>query len=97
MANVRHPLFITAIIAVLLHIAALALRTSRNNEAADYLTLAGAALMVVCWVWAIFVVANTDTLEGSQKKFWLIAVIAIPFVGGILYLLLHSKRNTIVD
>jgi Mg2+ and Co2+ transporter CorA len=97
MANIRHPLFLTGILALLLHLAALALRTSRNNSVADILTIAGAGLMVVCWVWSIFAVANTGTLQGSQKKFWLIAVIAIPFVGGMLYQIMHSKRNTIVD
>ena len=48
-------------------------------------------------VWSIIEVEKTDTLQGSQKKFWLIAVIAVPFVGGMLYHLLHSKRYTIVD
>jgi len=97
MANIRHPLFLTGLVAVLLHLFALAMRSSRNSQVADFLTLAGATLMVVCWVWAVFEVAKTDTLEGSQKKFWLIAVIAIPFVGGMLYHMMHSKRNTIVD
>lgn len=69
MAYVRHLMFIHAVITVLLHIAALALRTSRNNEAADYLTIAGAAVMGICWIWAIFVVANANILQGSQKKF----------------------------
>lgn len=97
MANIRHPLFLTGLVALLLHLIALALRTSRNNAVADILTIAGAGLMVICWIWSIFVVSGTNTLQGSQKKFWLIAVIAIPFVGGMLYSIMHSKRNTIVD
>ena len=97
MANIRHPNFLLGIIAVMCHVIAIGLRANRNNSAGDVLTIIGAALMLISWVWAIFEVQNTDSLEGSQKKFWLIAVIAIPFVGGILYHLLHSKRNTIVD
>ncbi len=97
MANIRHPLFITGIASILLHIIAISLRTSANHETADIFAIAGFALMAVCWVWGIIEVASTDTLQGSQKKFWLIATIAIPFVGAMFYHMMHSRRNTIVD
>lgn len=97
MANIRHPNFILAVIAVLFHVVAIGLRANRENGTADVLTIIGIVLMFVSWVWSIVEVQKTDTLDGSQKKFWLIGVIAIPFVGGVLYHLLHSKRNTIVD
>ena len=97
MANIRHPNFILGVVAVLFHVIAIGLRANREHGTADVLTIIGAVLMFVSWVWSIFEVQKTDTLEGSQKKFWRIAVVAIPFVGGILYHLLHSKRNTIVD
>jgi Na+/proline symporter len=97
MANIRHPNFILGIIAILLHAVALALRTTANNEVADILSITASGLMVVSWVWSVIEVIKTDTLQGSQKKFWLIGVIAIPFAGGMLYHLMHSKRNTIVD
>ena len=97
MANIRHPNFLLGVVAVLFHVIAIGLRANRNNSAGDVLTIIGAVLMLISWVWSIFEVQNTDTLEGSQKKFWRIAVIAIPFVGGIFYHLLHSKRNTLVD
>jgi lipopolysaccharide export LptBFGC system permease protein LptF len=97
MANIRHPNFILGVVAVMFHVIAIGLRANREHNTANVLTIIGAALMLVSWVWSIFEVQKTDTLEGSQKKFWRIAVVAIPFVGGILYHLLHSKRNTIVD
>lgn len=97
MANLRHPNFLLGIVAVLFHVIAIGMRANRNNYTGDVLTIIGAGLMLISWIWAIFEVQKTDSLEGSQKKFWLIVVIAIPFVGGILYHLLHSKRNTIVD
>jgi hypothetical protein len=97
MANIRHPFVIVGIIAVLSHVVAIALYTNRSNQAAGILMVAGFVLMAICWIWAIILVAGTDTLQGSQKKFWLIAVIAIPFIGGMFYHLMHSKRNTIVD
>lgn len=97
MANIRHPNFILAIIAVLFHVIAIGMRANRHSEAGDILTIIGAVLMFVSWVWSIFEVQKTNSLEGSQKKFWRIAVVAIPFVGGVFYHLLHSKPNTIVD
>jgi hypothetical protein len=97
MANIRHPNFILGIIAVLLHVVAIGFRTSRNNEIGDILAIGGFGLMFVSWVWSIIEVIGTDTLAGSQKKFWLIGTIAIPFIGGMFYHMMHSKRNTIVD
>jgi predicted cobalt transporter CbtA len=97
MANIRHPLFLTGIIAILLHGISLPLRSTANHDAASYLMIAGFALMAICWVWGVVEVASTDTLQGSQRKFWLIATIAIPFVGAMFYHMMHSKRNTIVD
>ena len=97
MANIRHPLFMTGILSVILHIIGIALRTSSNHATADILTIAGFVLMGVCWVWGVVEVATTSTLQGSQRKFWLIATIAIPFIGAMFYHMMHSKRNTIVD
>lgn len=97
MANTRHPNFYLGIIAVLLHIVAIGFRTSRNNQIADILSIGGFALMLVSWVWSIIEVQTTSTLQGSQRKFWRIGVVAIPFIGGMLYHMMHSKRNTIVD
>ena len=97
MANTRHPNFILGIVAILIHGIAIALRTSSNHQMADILAIIGSVLMLISWVWAIVEVQKTDTLQGSQRKFWRIAVVAIPFAGGMLYHLMHSKRNTIVD
>lgn len=97
MANIRHPLFIVGIIALLLHVLAIAFYTARNHSGADICMIGGFALMAVCWVWGIIEVSTTTTLQGSQRKFWLIATIAIPFIGAMFYHMMHSKRNTIVD
>ena len=97
MANILQPRFIVGMVALLMHAISIGLRTGRYHDAAYYLMIGGWALMAICWIWSIIEVATTDTLLGSQKKFWLIAVIAIPFVGGMFYSIMHSKRNTIVD
>ena len=96
MANIRHPNFILAVVAVLIGAIAIGLYTAHNNEVAQILMIIAMVMGVIHWIWSIIDVANTTTLQGSQKKFWLIAVICIP-IGGSFYYMMHSKRNTIVD
>lgn len=97
MANIWKPKFIVGVIALLMHGISIGLKTGRYHDAASYLMIGGFALMAICWVWSIIEVSTTDTLQGSQRKFWLIAVISIPFVAGMFYNIMHTKRNTIVD
>ena len=97
MANTRHPNFILGILSIIVGAAAIGFYANKESSTADVLIIITAVMGVVSWVWSIIEVERTDTLQGSQKKFWLIAVIAVPFVGGMLYHLLHSKRDTIVD
>lgn len=97
MANLRHPNFILGIIAILMLGVSVAFRNNRENETGNVLVIVTAILMTASWIWSIFEVAKTNTLEGGQKVLWTIAVVAIPFVGGMLYHWLHSKPNTIVD
>lgn len=97
MANLRHPRFLVGIFTILLGMIAVGLRSNRDNDTSDVVAIIAGVLFVGCWIWDIYEVATTNTLQGSQKKFWLIATIAIPFVGGMLYHWLHSKQDTIVD
>jgi ABC-type xylose transport system permease subunit len=97
MANIKHPNFILAIVAIILGLVSIGFRSNSDNSVGDILSIAAAVLAIVSWIWSIFEVQTTNTLQGSQRKFWRIAVIAIPFAGGIIYHLMHSKRNTIVD
>lgn len=97
MANTRHPNFLFALLAVIVGAAAIGFRANRYNSIGNTLLVIAGIMGIVTWVWAIIEVQKTDSLEGSQKKFWRIAVVAVPFFGAILYYLMHSKRNTIVD
>lgn len=97
MANLRHPNFILGIVAIIMLGVSVAFRNNRESETGDVLVIVTAVLMTISWIWSIVEVAKTDTLEAGQKVLWTIAVVAIPFVGGMLYHWLHSKRNTIVD
>ena len=96
MANIRHPNFILAILSFIVAAVAVGLRTSNDHEKADVFMIIAIIMGGIHWIWSIIDVARTDSLHGSQKKFWLIGVIAIP-IGGLFYYLMHSKRNTIVD
>ena len=96
MANLRHPNFIIALIAVFFSLLAIGFRANGDNSTGDVLLYVAIVLGAIHWIWSIIDVWRTDTLDGSQKVVWLIAVIAIP-LGGMLYYILHSKRNTIVD
>jgi drug/metabolite transporter (DMT)-like permease len=97
MANTRHPNFILGIIAIIAGAAAIGFYANKENSTGSIFIIITAVLGVISWVWSIIEVQKTNTLQGSQKKFWRIAVIAVPFVGGMLYHLLHSKPDTIVD
>ncbi len=97
MANIRHPNFILGLVAILMLVISIAFRNNRESGTGDILTIVTAGLMTISWIWSILEVVKTDTLEGGQKVLWTIAVVAVPFVGGMLYHWLHSKRNTIVD
>ena len=97
MANLRQPNFILGIVAIIMLGVSIAFRNNRESGTGDVLIIVTAVLMTISWIWSIFEVTKTDTLEAGQKVLWTIAVVAIPFVGGMLYHWLHSKRNTIVD
>lgn len=97
MANLRHPNFILGIIAIAMLCISVAFRNNRMSSTGNALVIITAVLMTISWIWSIVEVAKTDTLEGGQKVLWTIVVVAVPFVGGMLYHWLHSRRNTIVD
>lgn len=97
MANLRHPNFILGIVAIVILVASIAFRNNRENGIGNILVIVTAVLMTISWIWSIIEVSRTNTLEGGQKIVWTIAVVAVPFVGGMLYHWLHSKPNTIVD
>ena len=92
----KHPNLFLGIITFILLIFSVGLKANRHNEVGDIVLISTFVLGAIHWIWSIIDVARTDTLDGSQKVVWLIAVIAIP-LGGMLYYILHSKRNTIVD
>jgi hypothetical protein len=41
-------------------------------------------------------VINKNDLKPFQKRFWLIAVIAAPAIGGLLFYIMHQKAGRII-
>lgn len=97
MANTRHPNFLFALLSIVVAGIALGFRTNRYHAIGDSLLIVAGVMGIITWVWGIISVQRAQSLEGTQRMFWRIIVVAIPFFGAMLYYLLHSKKNTIVD
>ena len=95
MKNLRHPNFILAIISAIVLFLAIGMKSS-GNQAGDILIIIGAALDGIHWAWAIIDVINRDDMKNYQKRFWLIAVVAVPVFGAMVFYGLHQERDKIV-
>lgn len=47
----------------------------------------------ILWLWALIDVLRSDFKDGVTKVIWLIAIIFVPFLGAILYLLLGRRQR----
>ena len=95
MKNLRHPNFILAIISAIILFLAIGMKSS-GNQAGDILIIIGAALAGIHWAWAIIDVINRDDMKNYQKRFWLIAVVAVPVFCAMVFYGLHQERDKIV-
>lgn len=92
MKNLTHPSFIIAVIAIIVMIIGIGIR-GYGYPAGDYLLLGAVALGAIHWVWSVVNVITRDDMRPWQKRFWLIAVIACPLIGGMIFYILHQDRN----
>lgn len=97
MANMKHPNFLFGLLAIFVAFVAIGFRVKHYNSTGDALLIVTGIMGLVTWVWGIIAVQRAHSLEGTQRMFWRIIVVAIPFFGAMLYYMLHSKKNTIVD
>jgi hypothetical protein len=95
MKNWTHPSFIIGVVSIILLFIGIGMKANAARSG-DIIIIISVGLGAIHWIWTIFDVANTNTLKGQQKKFWLIAVIAAPVLGGMLYYTMHLKRNKII-
>ena len=66
----------------------------------DYAYLALSLLIFVplltLWIWCIFDAFSRQDLKLSSRALWAIAVIFLPFLGGIAYLFFRARRKPAV-
>ena len=94
MKNLKKPSFITFFTGVVVLFAGLALKTS-GNASSHFLIVAGLGLMGIFWIWSIVIVLSAADLKAFQKRFWMIAVIAVPVLGGLVFHIMHNKAGRI--
>lgn len=95
MKNIRHPNFIISIVSAILLLAGVAMRVYGYTHS-NYVIGVALALGAIHWVWAVIDVIRRDDMRQFQKRFWLIAVVACPILGGMLFYALHQERDKIV-
>lgn len=94
MKNLSRPAFILAMIGTALILVGLV--AMPHNEIGIYIMYAGFLLAGIFWIWAIWDVIAADDLKYYQKMFWLIIVVSVPVMGGLLFYIMHQRRNKIV-
>ena len=95
MKNLRHPNFILSIISAIVLFIGIGMK-SMGQRSGDIVIIIGAALAGIHWIWAIIDVISRDDMKAYQKRFWLIAVIAVPVFGAMVFYGLHQERGKIV-
>jgi hypothetical protein len=94
MKNLKHPAFIIGIVSIIILFIGIGLKAS-GYRSGDFVIIASVALGAIHWIWSIIDVASRSDMKPFQKRFWLIAVIAAPAIGGLLFYTLHQTKDRI--
>ena len=94
MKNLKRPSFLTFITGVIIMFIGLAVKND-GNSVGDYMMYAGIALIGLFWFWSIAIVLSAPDMKPFQKRFWMIAVIAVPVLGGLVFHIMHNKAGRI--
>ncbi|RPD48896.1 MULTISPECIES: PLDc N-terminal domain-containing protein [Chitinophagaceae] len=92
MKNLKQPAFIVGLLSILLFIVSVAVK-SYGYRGSDYIIITATALAGITWIMSIINVSTRSDMKPFQKRFWLIAVVAAPLIGGMLFFILHQKAN----
>ena len=95
MKNLRHPNFILAIISALILLFGIGF-WAMGYKGGNIIIGLGGLLAGIHWIWAIVDVISRADLKPYQKRFWLIAVIAVPVFGAMVFYGMHQEKNKIV-
>lgn len=96
MTNRKQPAFITFLVGVVLLFIGIGMK-SNSLGAGNVLLFAGLGLMGVFWIWSIINVVSAPDMRPFQKRFWMIAVISVPVLGGLVFHFMHRKAGKIVS
>lgn len=96
MQEKKRPAFITFIVGVLLLFIGIGLR-SYGAGVGNVILPIGLILMGLFWPWSVYNVVTAPDMRPFQKRFWLIAVIAVPVLGGLVFHFMHRKAGKIVS
>ncbi len=92
MKNTKHPSFIIGVVSILLFIVGAAVK-AYGYRFADYIVIFSVVLGGIHWIWSIIDVATRSDMKPFQKRFWLIAVVAAPAIGGMIFYIMHQRAN----
>jgi hypothetical protein len=96
MKNYKRPALITFIIGALLVFVGIGMK-SYGAASGDIILYIGFALMGIFWIWSVVNVISAPDMKPFQKRFWLIAVIAVPVLGGLVFHFMHRLPGKIVS
>ncbi len=92
----KSPAFITFIVGALLVFTGIGMKA--NSAASGNIVLyIGFALMGIFWVWSVIKVVTAPDMKPFQKRFWLIAVVAVPVLGGLVFHIMHRTPGKIIS
>lgn len=92
MKNTKHPAFIIGVISIILFIIGAVVK-SQGYRAGDYIAIFSVILGGVHWIWSIIDVATRKDMKPFQKRFWLIAVVAAPAIGAMIFYIMHQRAG----
>lgn len=92
MKNIKHPAFIIGVVSIILVIIGAAI-WGGAYKAGWYFILAGIVLGAIHWIWSIIDVIGRNDMKPFQKRFWLIVVVAVPALGGLVFYVMHQKKD----
>jgi hypothetical protein len=94
MQTQKSPNLILGIVSIIIMFLGIGCRAN-GYQAGDWIIGASFLLGAIHWIWAIVDVSKTTTLRPSQKKFWLIITIVVPFFGSMIYYLMHWQSGRV--
>lgn len=88
------PSFLTFVAGAILMLIGVIMRND-GLRAGDFVFFFGTSLLGIFWIWSVIMVLSATDLKPFQKRFWMIAVIAVPVLGGLVFHILHNKAGRI--